>query len=203
MNTASPETPEKIRACAAKEFSEKGFRGASLRNIVKQAGVTTGAFYGYYNSKEELFEALVGEHAKTLTEIFVNGQKRLLEAIQRGDSGDFKQINLERLTAMIELACDNAEMTRLLLLSADGTCYEGFIHKMAEAETEATCRLRADMRGDGARQLDPYFEHIILSGMISSLFEAVIHGAVRERCVRLAEQLSDFYSTGLSRLMFG
>ena len=31
------------------------------RNIVKNAGVTTGAFYGYYKSKEELFDALVGK----------------------------------------------------------------------------------------------------------------------------------------------
>ncbi len=38
---------------------EKGFQAASLRNIVKTAGVTTGAFYGYYDSKEELFAALV------------------------------------------------------------------------------------------------------------------------------------------------
>ena len=49
-----------IHAAAKKEFLEKGFKSASLRNIVKTAGVTTGAFYGYYNSKEELFDALVG-----------------------------------------------------------------------------------------------------------------------------------------------
>ena len=29
---------------------------------MKSVGMTTGAFYGYYKSKEELFEALVGEH---------------------------------------------------------------------------------------------------------------------------------------------
>ena len=202
MNTASPETPKNIRRCAAKEFAEKGFRGASLRNIVKQDGVTTGAFYGYYNSKEELFEALVGEHAQRLTDIFVSGQKKLLEAIRSGSSEDFMRINLDRLTAMIELACEKAELTKLILLSAEGTKYESFIHHMAEAETQATCRLRAEMRSDGAKQLDPYFEHIILSGMISSLFEPVIHNATRERCVKLAEQLSEFYSTGLSALMF-
>lgn len=39
-------TLEKIHDSAKKEFLEKGFLGASLRNIVKYAGVTTGAFYG-------------------------------------------------------------------------------------------------------------------------------------------------------------
>ena len=43
------------------EFLQKGYWEASLRNIVKTAGITIGAFYGYYNSKEELFSALVDE----------------------------------------------------------------------------------------------------------------------------------------------
>jgi len=33
---------------------EKDFNSASLRNIVKTAGVTTGAFYGYFSGKEAL-----------------------------------------------------------------------------------------------------------------------------------------------------
>ncbi len=39
-------TLERIHEAAKKEFLEKGFLGASLRTIVKLAGVTTGAFYG-------------------------------------------------------------------------------------------------------------------------------------------------------------
>lgn len=52
MQENSSATLDKIQQAALEEFSEKGFFGASLRQIVKQAGVTTGAFYGYYFSKE-------------------------------------------------------------------------------------------------------------------------------------------------------
>lgn len=41
------------------EFLEKGFKSASLRNIVKTAGVTTGAFYGYFSGKEALLPLLL------------------------------------------------------------------------------------------------------------------------------------------------
>lgn len=44
-------TLDNIHKAAKKEFLDKGFQMASLRNIVKNAGVTTGAFYGYYKSK--------------------------------------------------------------------------------------------------------------------------------------------------------
>ena len=58
-NLEESATQQKILEAAKQEFLEKGFQGASLRNIVKTAGVTTGAFYGYYSNKEALFAALV------------------------------------------------------------------------------------------------------------------------------------------------
>ena len=54
-------TLERIHVAAIQEFMEKGFQAASLRNIVKTAGVTTGAFYGYYGSKKELFDAFMAD----------------------------------------------------------------------------------------------------------------------------------------------
>lgn len=45
-------TLAKISDTAKTGFLQNGFLGASLRNIVKKAGVTTGAFYGYYKNKK-------------------------------------------------------------------------------------------------------------------------------------------------------
>ena len=45
-------TLERINKAAKAEFLEKGYKDASLRNGVKAVGMTTGAFYGYYESKE-------------------------------------------------------------------------------------------------------------------------------------------------------
>ena len=68
MNENIHSTREKILEAGKKEFLEKGFRDASLRTIVKEAGVTTGAFYGYYKSKEDLFDALVTEPYEKMME---------------------------------------------------------------------------------------------------------------------------------------
>ena len=45
MSTAGQTTLDLIYQAAMEEFLDKGFKSASLRNIVKTAGVTTGAFY--------------------------------------------------------------------------------------------------------------------------------------------------------------
>lgn len=68
-------TLQNILAAGKEEFLEKGFKSASLRNIVKTAGVTTGAFYGYFSGKEALFAALVEEHATAIMNIFMSAQE--------------------------------------------------------------------------------------------------------------------------------
>ena len=66
VEETSVTTLEKIQEAAMAEFLDKGFQGASLRQIVKNAGVTTGAFYGYFSSKEALFASIVEPHAAAL-----------------------------------------------------------------------------------------------------------------------------------------
>ena len=52
-------TLNRIISAAKHEFMSKGYRDASLRDIAKDAHVTTGALYGYFKNKEDLFGALV------------------------------------------------------------------------------------------------------------------------------------------------
>ncbi len=68
-------TREQIFEAGKREFLKKGYRMASLRNIVKEAGVTTGAFYGYFKSKEKLFESLVAVPAETFLGAFECAQE--------------------------------------------------------------------------------------------------------------------------------
>ena len=68
------DTLGRIQQAAMEEFLEKGFADASLRQIVKNAGVTTGAFYGYYSSKTALFAALVEPHAAAVMGMFMRAQ---------------------------------------------------------------------------------------------------------------------------------
>lgn len=48
-----------ILDAAAAEFGEKGFHEGSISGITGRAGVALGSFYTYFDSKEEVFKALV------------------------------------------------------------------------------------------------------------------------------------------------
>lgn len=53
------EAQEKILAAAAACFAEKGYAGCSVQDISERAGLSKGALYVYYASKEELFKAMI------------------------------------------------------------------------------------------------------------------------------------------------
>ena len=53
------ERPAEIVAAALEVFAEKGFAAARLDEIARRAGVSKGALYLYYETKQDLFEAVV------------------------------------------------------------------------------------------------------------------------------------------------
>lgn len=50
--------PEKILAAALEAFGEKGFSGTRMEDVAAKAGITKGAIYLYFPSKQALLEAL-------------------------------------------------------------------------------------------------------------------------------------------------
>jgi AcrR family transcriptional regulator len=53
------ENQRRIEAAALKMFTKQGFHGTNIREIAELAGVSTGAIYTYYASKEAIFASLV------------------------------------------------------------------------------------------------------------------------------------------------
>ena len=188
MEEKSSDTLEKIQQAALEEFSEKGFLGASLRQIVKNAGVTTGAFYGYFSSKEALFmEAQTG---------FAELPEKEQPAHMGEASGDY-------VDWMVDYICEHREPVNLLLCRAEGTSYEHFVHNMVEVEVEYTLKYMEVLRrlGKDIPQLDQSLCHIIASGMFNGLFEIVIHDMPREQAHRDVTQFRTFYTAGWLELM--
>ena len=48
------QTRERILVSAARLFRKHGFDGVNVARIMKTAGLTHGAFYGYFKSKDDL-----------------------------------------------------------------------------------------------------------------------------------------------------
>lgn len=201
MESKAPDTLEKIQQTALDEFLEKGFLRASLRQIVKHAGVTTGAFYGYFSSKEALFASIVEPHAAILMSKYVNAHISFSELPAEEQPEHMGVESGAYIHWMVEYVCQHREPVKLLFCGAEGTSYENFIHNMVEVEStfrymETLCRL-----GYSIPELSPSLCHIIASGMLGGLVEIVVHDIPQEQALRDVEQLREFYTAGWLKLM--
>ena len=203
MEEKSPDTLERIQQAALEEFSEKGFLGASLRQIVKNAGVTTGAFYGYFSSKEALFASIVEPHAAALMGRFMQAQTGFAELPEKEQPEHMGEASGNYVEWMVDYICQHREPVKLLLCRAEGTSYEHFIHNMVEVEVESTLRYMEVLRrlGKNIPPLNRSLCHIIASGMFNGLFEIVIHDMPREQAFQDVTQFRSFYTAGWLELM--
>ena len=119
MEEKSTATLEKIQEAALSEFLDKGFLGASLRQIVKNAGVTTGAFYGYFSSKEALFNALVEPHAAALMGKFMEAQITFAELPEEQQPAHMGVESGTYLDWMVDYICQHREPVKLLLTRSE------------------------------------------------------------------------------------
>ncbi|WP_342361083.1 TetR/AcrR family transcriptional regulator [Terrarubrum flagellatum] len=71
---------EKIVAAASRLFREHGFDGVSVADLMKEAGLTHGGFYGHFSSKEELAAEACGRSLSRSAESWAS--------IAEGSKGD-------------------------------------------------------------------------------------------------------------------
>src|SRR5262245_65554969 len=55
------ENRERIVQTAARLFRERGFDGIGVADLMKEAGLTHGGFYGHFESKDDLMAQSLGE----------------------------------------------------------------------------------------------------------------------------------------------
>lgn len=203
MNRTETTTCQNILDAGRKEFLAKGFRAASLRNMVKEAGVTTGAFYGYYKSKEELFDALVEEPAAVFLESFKESQAEFEELTPEEQQKQMGKKSGDCLELITMYVYEHLEAFRLILCCAEGTKYENFVHNLVQIETSATNRFLTTLQDTGiqVRNIDPQLEHILISGFFSAFFEMVIHGMSQEQACGYVNALRDFYNAGWKEML--
>ena len=132
---------EKLLDAAGRGFRREGFGGIGVDGLAKEAGVTSGAFYGYFKSKREAFATAA-----------VAGLEALRDAVGRLQSEQGERwldvfIDFyfgERLTCDLDESCALQSMTPDVMRADEATKvqYESALKEVAESI--------ADGLGDGS-----------------------------------------------------
>jgi AcrR family transcriptional regulator len=99
----------RIEAAALDLFTKQGFHGTNIRDIARKAGVSQGAIYMFYPSKEAIFEGLVRNYRHSM--------RKFLERVFRVMDDPFSKGGLRLFAAaMRSMVYDDAEYWLLMYI---------------------------------------------------------------------------------------
>ncbi len=194
-------THERILKSAMKNFSEAGFRDTSIRNICREAGVTNGAFYAHFKSKEELFSALVEgcleQFSKTyedLSDVTVRSAEDVMNMFQTA----YRSVEI-----LIHYVYGHREVFMLILRSSGGTGYENFVNGLIMEESRNTMEFMENCR-QYMKHPENLSERIAKIGsalVINSMFEAFLEGESEEENIKNTRLASDYCIAGYREIL--
>ena len=123
-NKYPEETVQKILDAALKLFLEKGYEETTVLDIISEmGGLTRGAFYHHFKSKEEVFDALC--------------EKLFYESNPFEKAKSHKELNgLEKLKFVLKTSFDETEHHQLSMASMQLMGSPAFLKKLIESNQE-------------------------------------------------------------------
>ncbi len=203
MSVKADNTRENILNTAKRHFLRDGLDGASLRNIVKDAGLTTGAFYKYFPTKESMFDALIDPYVEHIYQIYDDVLAEFEELSPQEQTDHMAASSEEGIEQIVDYVYDNYDSFRLLLKCGDSGKYADFIHGMVEREMQSTIRYMETMRKAGIDipLIDKSLLHMVSTGFFSSVFQIIEHDMDMETAKKNITQLKDFQTGGWEKLL--
>ena len=202
MSTKAEDTEKNILNTARKHFLKDGFSGASLRNIVKDAGLTTGAFYKYYPTKEALFDALTDPYIEHIYQIYDRIVEDFEKLSAKEQTSNMSDTSGDGMDQMIDYIYEHYDNFRLLLKCGDSGKFETFIHNMVDREMRSSLEYVKKMKADGIEIpiVGESLMHMIYTGFFSSIFQIIEHDIDKETAKRNVHKLREFNTGGWERL---
>ena len=146
---ADPKARNALIGAARAEFARRGVKGARIGDITAACGLSKGAFYLHFPSKEALFGGLVEAFLGELERV---GQERVacLERF-RAEHGapspadvtartaryqDFLRLQAEQDRHMLELMWSSREVLTALIVGSQGTSFESVMWDVVDREVD-------------------------------------------------------------------
>lgn len=196
-------TLKRILESAEREFTKCGFDKASIRCIAENAGVTPGAIYKHFQSKEEIFERLVSPTVNTLYERNRELTQAAIGEIRTRGLSAFQNKADEANREVLQFTYDNFEKFNLLFNCSKGTRYENIREEWVALEVVGTKKLinRLKECGVPVNELADNELHILYTIVCTPLFEIITHKYSYEKALHFLDVMEEVMNIGWKRII--
>jgi TetR/AcrR family transcriptional regulator, transcriptional repressor for nem operon len=166
-------TKEKLLQIAFREFLMHTYKDVTLSHMVKELGLTKGAFYHYFASKQDLFEQVVEMYISSLTDLFgveYNGKHSLT-----GNIMTLVKLGITQLNEMRAELEDGAAPLNLYGFMTDALkYYPGFNKLLKKHQQEAEknyCKYISIAKDRGEIKMS--IDGVLLAGLMHALIDGI------------------------------
>lgn len=206
MQYPKEELRTKILEVARREFILKGFQQASLRQIARDAGMTTGGIYTYFKSKEEIFELIVTKviqkwDQKYMYFLSAAGIEKTFLSVKDLESPEYRNSNFHFLFNFISVY---REEMKLLFFKSRGTRYESFekdLEKNALNTARKFLTKLPSSRNYPYYHVSDFFLRNIINFNINLIKEMLNSEIPLEKMLTYEEEFSSFFYNGWKALL--
>ncbi|MBR4183969.1 MAG: TetR/AcrR family transcriptional regulator [Lachnospiraceae bacterium] len=185
---------ELLIEAAKKEFLEKGYNKASLRNICSQAGVTTGALYFFFKNKEELFAEIVDGPLKGLKKLLAEHFIRDRESMTGLETtDDIEMDHSDESDMFIEYIYRYRDSFILLLSSSENTVYENCVDEFVDLLEKSLPMMISAMKG---YTCDEYMAHWMSHQTIDAFINVIKHIQDKDEAKRRMRPILNYLIKG-------
>ncbi len=138
------QTRDKLLQAAEIEFGKRGFHEASVSGITLNAGVALGTFYTYFQSKEEIYRALVG---------YMSHRVRGWISERVADSPDRVSAERDGLQAYLEFVREHPGLYRIIA-EAEFVANDAYVEHYSSIAHAYTANLTSANERDEIREGD-------------------------------------------------
>lgn len=163
MQYLKEEVRNNILKEALNEFKEKGYRGASIRSIAKNANTSVGNLYKYFNNKESLYEELIGSVYNRLM-----GYINQFSKVEINDKAE--EIFYGLLDNIMDIFKNNSIELSVLLNKGEGSKYENCKNSFVEFITRiVTETMEYELSLQGKILQDNFIIYLVSNSLVESI----------------------------------
>lgn len=197
------ETKERLLISARAEFLEKGYQKASLRSICKNAGVTTGALYFFFQDKEDLFSNIVQptiDRIQTIASKHVSQELMLLQNIPIADEDNVHD-DYDASEQILHMLYQNYDICQLILEKSQGSKYENIIDEFVDIFEEGQRALAMEQaKLYNVKPPKDYIIHWVVHIEMDAYVHLLLHEKDEKKALQYMEKILQYLQYGWEAL---
>lgn len=198
MEKETDQLNKKILESARSEFLSHGYQDASLRRICRAAGLTTGALYKRYESKDSLFTALLEPTLEALDCYGQEQKQRDYAFLEEGHLSSMWSHRLEDLQSLMQILYEHKDIMRLLLFKSQGSSQADFRTRLPQLATDETYRYLELAYKEGKIDYLVKYEFLrsCMTAYYTAIFEPLAQDWSQEQALEFCHSILDLFDWG-------